>query len=177
LDPEIPLAKLAVFDDMYFPENRLPNGESCTMYDERGEKGRGHFLFDKPFNPQLREQVIQAAAQPITQAVYAHVNGPRFNSKPEIRFLQNYASFISQTAGPEIVLAGELEIPYALIGFGVDYANGVTDEPTPVELLAENLKKSRDVFLGVIEKLLDVYAVPEFCGFIYRFDQKEGKEM
>jgi 5'-methylthioadenosine phosphorylase len=170
LDPSIPLARLAVFDDLYFPDNRLPGGEACTTYDEIGEKGRGHYIFDKPFSEELRQQLIAAAQDPITEAVYAHVNGPRFNSKPEISMLRKYASFISQTAGPEAVLAGELEIPFALIGVGVDYANGVTEEPTPVEVLNENLKKSRDLFVSTIKKLLADYNVPQFDGFIYRFD-------
>ncbi len=38
LDLNIPLAKLAVFDDLYFPDNRLPGGEACTVYDTAGEK-------------------------------------------------------------------------------------------------------------------------------------------
>ena len=34
------------------------------------------------------------------------------------------------------MLAGEAEIPYALLGYATDYANGVKpDEPTPVEEL------------------------------------------
>ena len=169
LDPSIPLAQLAVFDDLYFPDNRLPNGEACTMYDEVGERGRGHYIFDKPFSEELRQQLIEAEQDPIIHAVYAHVNGPRFNSKPEISMLRDYASFISQTAGPEIVLAGELEIPCALIGFGVDYANGVVDEPTPVEVLNENLKMSKNVFVSTIKKLIEDYSAPRFGGFIYRF--------
>jgi len=170
LDPSIPLTKLAVFDDLYFPDNRLPNGEACTMYEERGGKSRGHYIFDKPFSEELRQQIIAVAEDPITSAVYAHVNGPRFNSKSEIKMLKKYASFISQTAGPEIVLAGELEIPFALVGFGVDYANGVQKEPTPVEILRENLKKSKIAFTNVIIELLKKYRVPEFGGFVYRFE-------
>ena len=42
---------------------------------------------------------------------------------------------VSQTAGPETVLAGEAEMPYALLGYATDYANGVKPEPTPVEEL------------------------------------------
>lgn len=170
LDPSIPLTKLAVFDDLYFPDNRLPNGEECTIYEEIGESKRGHYIFDKPFSEELRQQIIAVAEDPITSAVYAHVNGPRFNSKPEINMLKNYASFISQTAGPEIVLAGELEIPYALLGFGVDYANGVQKEPTPVEVLGENSKKSRIVFTNAIRELIKNYSIPKFTGFIYRFE-------
>ena len=170
LDPEIPLAKLAVFDDLYFPDNRLPSGEVCTIYNEKDHRLRGHYIFDKPFSERLNQQIIAAAENPITHAVYAHVNGPRFNSRPEVAMLKNYASFISQTAGPEVILAGELEIPFALIGFGVDYANGVKEVPTPVEVLAENIKKSKSAFISVIKKLLEVYQTPRFEGFIYRFE-------
>lgn len=170
LDPAIPLTKLAVFEDFYFPDNRLPNGEACTIYDEIGERKRGHYIFDKPFSEELRQQIIKVAEGPITGAVYACMNGPRFNSKPEIKMLKSYASFVSQTAGPEVVLAGELEIPYALLGFGVDYANGVQKEATPPEVLTENLKKSKSVFTSVIMKFIKEYHAPKFSGFIYRFE-------
>jgi 5'-methylthioadenosine phosphorylase len=170
LDPSIPLAKLAVFEDLYFPDNRLPDGEACTVYEKRGEKSRGHYIFDKPFSEELRRQIIAAAGDPLTNVVYAHASGPRFNTKSEIKMLRNYASFVSQTAGPEVVLAGELEIPYALLGFGVDYANGVKREPTPVEELRDNLKKSMMVFTNVIRELIKKYSAPEFEGFIFRFE-------
>jgi 5'-methylthioadenosine phosphorylase len=151
LDPSIPLAKLAVFDDLYFPDNRFPDGGACTVYEDIGEKSRGHYIFDKPFSEELRQQLIAAAEDPL-------------------KMLRNHASFVSQTAGPEIVLAGELEIPYALLGFGVDYANGVKKEPTPVEELRENLKKSKVAFTNVIRELIKKYSPPKFEGFIYRFE-------
>lgn len=170
LDPNIPLAKLAVFDDLYFPDNRLPSGETCTVYDTVSGKSRGHYIFDRPFSEELRQKIIEVAEDPITDAVYAHACGPRFNSKSEIAMFRNYASFISQTAGPEAVLAGELEIPFALLGFGVDYANGVQEILTPVEVLDENLKKSKSVFSTVIRKFIKIYKAPEFKGFVYRFE-------
>jgi len=171
LDASIPLAKPVVFSDLYFPENRLPDGPLCSIFDDRGSPERGHLIFARPFSNDLRKQVIEAADEPLTEAVYAHVNGPRFNSKPEIRALRKHASFISQTAGPEIVIAGELEIPIALLGFGIDYANGVSDPSTPVEVLRSNLLKSKGIFLSIIKKMLKNYEIPEFEGFIYRFDQ------
>jgi 5'-methylthioadenosine phosphorylase len=169
LDSSIPLAKPVVFSDLYFPDNRLPSGEACSIYDEEGLPGRGHYIFGQPFSENLRLQLIEAAGDSIHDAVYAHVNGPRFNSKPEIRALQSHASFISQTAGPEIVLAGELEIPIALLGYGVDYANGVSDIPTPVEALQLNLINSKNVFVSIIKKLIQDFEEPRFEGFIYRF--------
>ncbi len=170
LDPSIPLARVAVFNDLYFPDNRLPGGEACTVYDTAGEKSRGHYIFDNPFSEELRQQIIAVADNPITDAVYAYASGPRFNSRSEIAMFRNYASFISQTAGPEVVLAGELEIPLALLGFGVDYANGIQEKPTPVEVLDENLRISKGVFSTVIRELIKTYKVPEFGGFVYRFE-------
>jgi 5'-methylthioadenosine phosphorylase len=170
LDPNIPLGKLAVFDDLFFPENRLPDGQPCTVYTDKGQKKRGHYIFDKPFNQTLRKQIIRAAPDSLTEAVYAHVNGPRFNSRSEVRSLRSHATYLSQTAGPEVVMAGELEIPHVLLGYGVDYANGVGKEPTPVETLRRNLEKSKDVFLDVIRGILKQYEIPEFEGFVYRFD-------
>ena len=169
LDAAIPLAKPVVFSDMYFPDNRLPGGELCSVFVDEGGSGRGHYIFDKPFATSLRKQIIAAAENPLTDAVYAHVNGPRFNSQSEVRALQKHASFISQTAGPEIVIAGELEIPIALLGYGVDYANAVSDVPTPVEVLQMNLINSKNVFLSIITKVIQNYEVPRFEGFIYRF--------
>jgi len=171
LDPGLPLARrLVVFDDLYFPDNRLPSGEACSIYNNAKERSKGHYIFSNPFSDELRQQIIAAADDPITDAVYAHACGPRFNSKPEIRMLQSFASFVSQTAGPEIVLAGELEIPIALIGLGVDYANGVKEEPTPVEVLSENLRNSKSIFIDTIKKVMKSYRVPRLTGFIYRFD-------
>ncbi len=170
LDASLPLAKPVVFTDLYFPDNRLPNGEICSIFNEKGAPDRGHFIFDRPFSNELRQQLIDASQVPIRDAVYAHVNGPRFNSKPEIQAFQSHASFISQTAGPEVVLAGELEMPIALLGFGVDYANGVSDVPTPIEVLRSNLINSKGVFLSILEKLIKDFKEPRYTGIIYRFN-------
>ncbi len=58
---------------------------------------------------------------------------------------------VSQTAGPETVLCGELELPFALIGFATDYANEVVPgEPTPVATLIELMGTSTAVFADVL---------------------------
>ena len=78
---------------------------------------------------------------------YGHVDGPRFNTKAEIRGLAAAGvTAVSQTAGPETVLAGEAELPFALVGYATDYANGVQAEATPVERLLELIAASTDAF-------------------------------
>jgi 5'-methylthioadenosine phosphorylase len=82
---------------------------------------------------------------------------------------------VSQTAGPETVLCGEAELPYALIGYATDYANGVSEVATPVDELLRLIGASSGVFASVLEQALPrLAALPERpapTGVIYRFDE------
>ncbi len=175
VDPAQPLARAIVFDDLFFPDNRLPDGSPCTFFARPGQQGRGHYIFGSPFSPTLRAACLAAAASGELKVrdggTYAYVLGPRFNSRTEIAWLASVgATAVSQTAGPEAVLAGELEIPYALVGFGVDYANGVQHEPTPVEELDANIGASGAAFSAIVAGVAGRLAETPFdTGFVYRF--------
>jgi purine nucleoside phosphorylase len=103
---------------------------------------------------------------------YGHVDGPRFNTKAEIRGLAAAGvPAVSQTAGPETVLAGEAQLPFALIGYATDYANGVQPEPTPVERLLELIAASTETFARVLDaavQRIDEAALAP-AGVVYRF--------
>lgn len=162
-DPTVELGSLIVFDDLHFLANRLPDGSLCTLHTEPGAPGRGHWIFDDPFSPPLREALLAAARDaglPVRDGgCYGHVDGPRFNTKAEIRTLvQAGVTAVSQTAGPETTLAGEAGLPYALLGYATDYANGVQPEPTPVEHLIELVGRSTDSFARVLERAVAALA-------------------
>ena len=155
LDANISLGSLVVFDDLHFLANRLPDGSICTLFTDAGEKGRGHWIYERPFSQHLREALLAGAEEADKHAhdggCYGHVDGPRFNTKTEIRMLQNCGvTVVSQTAGPETVLAGEAEIPYALLGYATDYANGVKAEATPVEELIRLIEASGATFASTL---------------------------
>jgi purine nucleoside phosphorylase len=104
---------------------------------------------------------------------YGHVDGPRFNTRAEIRSLALAGvTAVSQTAGPETVLCGEAELPYALLGYATDYANGVKEEATPVEELMRLIAQSTEVFASVLTEALPALAQrkPGSSGVIYRFE-------
>lgn len=160
VDPSLDLGSLVVFDDLHFPVNRLPDGSLCTLHTEPGAPGRGHWIFDDPFSPPLRAALLAGArAAGVTVrdgGTYGHVDGPRFNTKSEIRQLMAAGvTVVSQTAGPETVLAGEADIPYALLGYATDYANGVRpDDPTPVEELIRLVGASSGTFAATLAAAL-----------------------
>jgi len=159
-DPDLELGSLIVFDDLHFLANRLPDGSVCTLHTEPGAPGRGHWIYDDPFSPPLRAALLAGAAAagaPVRDGgCYGHVDGPRFNTKTEIRSLRNAGvTAVSQTGGPESVLAGEADIPYALLGYATDYANGVKPEdPTPVEELLRLIGASAGVFSAALAAAL-----------------------
>ncbi len=155
VDPTVALGSLVVFDDLHFPSNRLPDGALCTLHTQPGAADRAHWVFDAPFSQRLREAFIDAAAATGVAArdggCYGHVDGPRFNTRSEIRALAACGvTAVSQTAGPEAVLCGEAGLPYALLGYATDHANGVSRHPTSVDELLELIGAGTQVFAAVL---------------------------
>src|SRR4051794_35434792 len=155
VDPSVELGTLVCFDDLHFLANRLPDGRLCTFHQYAGHRERGHWIYEDPYSPALRAALLAGAREAdVTMrdgGCYGHVDGPRFNTKAEIRGLAACGvTAVSQTAGPETVLAGEAQLPYALMGYATDYANGVRPEPTPVERLLELIAASTDTFARVL---------------------------
>ncbi|HEY2159758.1 MAG TPA: MTAP family purine nucleoside phosphorylase [Solirubrobacteraceae bacterium] len=182
VDPTLEPGSLVVFDDLHFISNRLPDGSLCTFFTEPGHSRRGHWILQGgPFSPAVREALLAAAGEAGHPArdggTYGHVDGPRFNTPVEIAQLAACGvSAVSQTAGPETVLCGELELPFALIGFVTDYANDVSPgDPTPIPELIALMGKSTSIFADVIRGALPRLAQspPSAAGTVYRFDEPE----
>lgn len=178
VDPAVELGSLLCFDDLHFLANRLADGTLCTFHQDPGHRERGHWIYEGPYSPPLRAALLAGAAAAglsmRDRGCYGHVDGPRFNTKAEIRGLAvSGVTAVSQTAGPETVLAGEAELPFALVGYATDYANGVGPEPTPVERLLELIAASTEAFARLLEA-----AVPRIdetqlrpAGVVHRFHE------
>jgi purine nucleoside phosphorylase len=178
VDPAVELGSLICFDDLHFTANRLADGRLCTFHQQAGHRDRAHWIYEEPYSPALRAALLAGAAEAGVAVrdggCYGHVDGPRFNTKAEIRGLAACGvTAVSQTAGPETVLAGEAEIPLALIGYATDYANGVQAEATPVERLLELIAASTDTFARVLAAAVARIDEPELrpAGIVYRFHE------
>jgi purine nucleoside phosphorylase len=177
VDAAVELGSLACFDDLHFVANRLGDGELCTFYSEPGDRRRGHWIFERPFSEPLRQALLEGAGEAGVEVrdggVYGHVDGPRFNTRAEIRGLAACGvTHVSQTGGPEAVLCGEMELPYALLGYATDYANGVTAEATPVQTLLDMMAASTATFAAVLEAAVPRAAAADLAptGTVYRFE-------
>ncbi len=103
--------------------------------------------------------------------MYGHTNGPRFETRAEIRWLRaSGVTAVSQTSGPEAVLAGELGLPYGLVGFPVNYATGVS-EPETEEELGRLLALSAEVLTRLVLRTAEVLEEEDLRydhGYVYR---------
>ena len=179
VDPHIRLGRPVVFDDLFFPANDLPGSGACTVYTEPGEPGRGHLVWSESLAPRLRRKLEQAAEnlefEPHSGGIYGHTNGPRFETRAEIQWLASAGvTAVSQTCGPEAVLAGELEIPYALVGFPVNYATGVAP-PESEEDLERLITLSANVLPSLVLRTAEMLVAEDMVfeyGYVYRFDNE-----
>ena len=106
-------------------------GRKSTYHEGCGVAVR-HVDFTDPYDPALRQQLIEAAARAgmtvSDAAVYAVTQGPRLETAAEIdRFERDGADLVGMTAMPEAVLARELGLPYAAINLVANYAAGRAD--------------------------------------------------
>lgn len=165
VDPTVPLGSLVAFDDLHFLSNRLPDGSLCTLHTRPGQPGRAHWVYGSPYSAELRAALVAGAAaegHPVRDGgCYGHVDGPRFNTAAEIRSLAGVGvTVVSQTGGPETVLAGEAGIPYGLIGYATDYANGVMEDDTHPDDLMALITASRTVLASTLAAATAALAKP-----------------
>jgi purine nucleoside phosphorylase len=180
VDPDVHLGRPVLFDDLFFPTNLLPNGAECTIFTEPGDPVRGHLIWDEPFAPRLRRKLELATEDLGLEAtvggVYGHTNGPRFESRAEIRWLGTAGvTAVSQTCGPEAVLAGELGLPYALVGFPVNYATGISE--SRADELDRLLALSTEVLPRVVIRAAETLEEEDLTfdhGYVYRVEGGVG---
>ncbi|EER17380.1 methylthioadenosine/purine nucleoside phosphorylase, putative [Perkinsus marinus ATCC 50983] len=125
-----------------------------------GEKGRIHYtpcdhddhvwrkkiagtLF--PFQEGPHIVSLSEANETETDVVYTQTNGPRFESRAEVRMLQRYGHLVGMTCASEWTLAGELGVPYAIVAMVDNLGNGL-DSGINGNFMSEYQKHRREHF-------------------------------
>ena len=177
LDPDVPINRPLLVDDLLMLANRLPDGSACTMFTEPTED-HGHLVLDDSlFASRLTDQVRGLADEvqaPIADAVtFAYVQGPRSKTAAENRALPRLGAQVnSMTLGPEVVLANELEIPCA--GLVVGHKYSIPDRDPPEEnALSDTLNRSREKQERIVTAFLRRAEPVDFPNTIYRFGTDE----
>lgn len=126
------------------------------------EEGVRHLDFTEPYCPQLREILARTAEElgwPVRLGgVYVCTEGPRYETPAEIRaFRRLGGDLVGMTSVPEVVLAREAGLCYALVALVTNFAAGlsrtVLTHAEVLEIMTANLPKVRTLVLRAIEKI------------------------
>lgn len=128
---------LAVVDDFLdFTKSR-----PVTFFDGSTPEGVVHVDMTEPYDPRLRQILLESADElgiPVQDTgVYAAFEGPRFETRAEIRMARAMgATVVGMTGVPEVVLAKERGLPYASICLVANPAAGLGPEITIEDVMA-----------------------------------------
>lgn len=124
------------------------SGRANTFF-TGGVMGVHHVSMDEPFSCSLQNDLLSYDKRLKKGGVYATTNGPRLETKAEIRALASLgADYVGMTLGTEATLAKEAGLHMAAIAYSINWAAGIAkdgmgflgDEET--EELAFSLAKS-----------------------------------
>lgn len=127
-----------------------------TLYDKEAV----HVSLADPFCPELRNLFFNEAKKlkiPVHQnGTHFCIEGPRFSTRAESRFFQNFADIIGMTLIPEVILARELEICYLSLAMITDYdvwAKRPVSAKEVIKTMKENLEKIKKLLGTAIPKI------------------------
>lgn len=145
--------ELVVVDDFIdFTKSRVN-----TFFDGSTSQGVVHVDMGEPFDQRLRQVWINACGNAqvpvVTTGVYGAFEGPRFETRAEIRAAMGMGVTVAgMTVVPEVVLANELKIPYACISLVVNPATGLGTEPVTMEDINLVIEKGSETLKKVLSR-------------------------
>ncbi len=145
LRPEIVPGDFVVLDDFL----DFTKGVVTTFYGEPGPVQ--HTDFSHPYDPALREILLQSAgieAAPRVHATgtYLCVSGPRYETPAEVRLFGAWAHVVGMTGAPEAILCREAGLRYASVSLATNYGTGLmTNSPLSHAEVERETASRRDI--------------------------------
>jgi len=161
IDPTLQPGDLLCLDDFVDFTKQRP----VTFFDGSTPEGVVHTDVMTPYHPAIRREILDAAATAghtiRDGGVYACFEGPRFETRAEIRLAALAGADVAGMTGvPEVTLAVEAGLRYAAISLVVNPASGVgdADEPITMDEINAVLAASSATVLEILDDLVHTRA-------------------
>lgn len=161
IDPTLQPGDLLCLDDFVDFTKQRP----VTFFDGSTPEGVVHTDVMTPYHPAIRREILDAAATAghtiRDGGVYACFEGPRFETRAEIRLAALAGADVAgMTGAPEVTLAVEAGLRYAAISLVVNPASGVgdADEPIAMDEINAVLAASSATVLEILDDLVHTRA-------------------
>jgi 5'-deoxy-5'-methylthioadenosine phosphorylase len=161
IDPDLEPGDLLCLDDFL----DLTRQRSLTFFDGSTPEGVVHTDVMEPYHPAIRREILEAASSAghtiRDGGVYACFEGPRFETRAEIRLAGLAGAHVAGMTGvPEVTLAAEAGLRYAAISLVVNPATGVGDATDPITMddIDQALQASATKVLEILDELVHTRA-------------------
>jgi 5'-methylthioadenosine phosphorylase len=116
-----------------------------------------HTDMTEPYDGALRRLLLTSATEKGVElhrnGTYVCTEGPRFETPAEINMFRSLGGdVVGMTGVPEVVLANELEIPYAALAVATNYAAGLAGHNLTYEECADGMEKWMASLLDIFIK-------------------------
>jgi len=138
----------------------------CTFFEDGLV---AHVGVAKPFCDNLSDQVYRAVFQTGARVHrggdFITIEGPRFSTRTESNVFRVWGmSIIGMTTSPEVFLAREAEICYAVMAHVTDYdVWHISEDPVTVEMVIMVLNKNTDIAQNAIRNLARNFNTERTC--------------
>jgi 5'-methylthioadenosine phosphorylase len=128
-----------------------------------------HVSVAEPFCKDLSDQLFKAVnstGSTVHQSGdFITIEGPRFSTRAESNIFRSWGmSLIGMTTSPEVFLAREAEICYAVMAHVTDYdVWHISEEPVTVEMVIETLKHNTETAQKVVINLAENLKAERDC--------------
>lgn len=153
--------------DIIFPDQFIDftRHRPITFFEHFEPHQPRHAAMPDPFNAKLKKLMADSAEhlgiRHHNKATVITIEGPRLSTRAESHMFRGWgADIINMSTAPEIILANELQIPYALAALSTDYdAWRENDEAVSweeiVKIFRQNINKVSNLLLDVLTTLSD----------------------
>jgi 5'-methylthioadenosine phosphorylase len=111
-------------------------------------------------NEEIRKKLINAAKNcsipAVIKATYWQTQGPRLETKAEIKMMSNFADIVGMTMANEAVIATELGMRYASACSVDNYGHGLLDKALNLEEILEGTRENADLMVKLLETYLKI---------------------
>ncbi len=127
-----------------------------TFYD--GEDGVVvHIDVSEPYCPDstnILKNILNRRDYEYSEGIYVCTEGPRFETKAEIRLYKTIGDVVGMTGYPEVVLARELGLCYASLCSVSNYCTGISKNKLTVNEVFDTIKEMEERILKIVEDFI-----------------------
>jgi 5'-methylthioadenosine phosphorylase len=113
-------------------------------------------------NEKVRQKLIKAALgskiKVLKNGTYWQTQGPRLETKAEIKMMANFADIVGMTMANEAVIALELNLPYASVCSIDNFGNGLLKKPLSMKEITAGTRKNADLMIRLLQSYLKIHS-------------------